>query len=127
MRGIQETVMAKTSQPDTPDNKSSIAQSYLKAAKDRLHTTQEAFLSTQKNYLQAREALVKEQHELSKAKANIDKLTDNYNSLVRLIRSDWWIYAHALTGLILTPMQYRARSRRSSFNASRSSLPSNRK
>lgn len=74
--------MAAPPRMDQTNDKSSVAQSYLQAAKDRLHTTQQAYLSTQKNYLEAREALTKQENELATAKANITKLTSEFNSLV---------------------------------------------
>jgi hypothetical protein len=62
--------------------KSAQAQAVLDAAKDRLHTTQQTFLSTQKIYQEASSTLVEQENKLTAIQAELQRQTTLEASLV---------------------------------------------
>jgi hypothetical protein len=62
--------------------KSAQAQAVLDAAKDRLHTTEQTFLSTQKIYQEASSTLVEQENKLTAIQADLQRQTTLEASLV---------------------------------------------
>ncbi|EEQ29139.1 conserved hypothetical protein [Microsporum canis CBS 113480] len=77
-----ETIMANPDKQSAPDPQMAQGKALLEAAKDRLHTTQQAYIASSKAYQDATKALAKDQKDLADAQNNLLKLNTDEKSLV---------------------------------------------
>ncbi|EGD98254.1 hypothetical protein TESG_05634 [Trichophyton tonsurans CBS 112818] len=82
-----ETVMANPNKQPTKDPQMAQGQAVLEAAKDRLHTTQQAYIASSKAYQEATKALAKDQSDLAAAQNKLLQLNTDEKNLasIRLI------------------------------------------
>ncbi|KAH2332752.1 hypothetical protein KXW87_000403 [Aspergillus fumigatus] len=84
----QAPLMATTEDPAVQiaktNAKSAQAQAVLDAAKDRLHTTQQTFLSTQKIYQEASSTLIEQENKLTAIQAELQRQTKLEASLTEI-------------------------------------------
>ncbi|KAH2534612.1 hypothetical protein KXW97_007790 [Aspergillus fumigatus] len=84
----QAPLMATTEDPAVQiaktNAKSAQAQAVLDAAKDRLHTTQQTFLSTQKIYQEASSTLIEQENKLTAIQAELQRQTKLEPSLTEI-------------------------------------------
>ncbi|KMQ42512.1 hypothetical protein HL42_6800 [Trichophyton rubrum] len=82
-----ETVMANPNKQQTQDPQMAQGQAVLEAAKDRLHTTQQAYIASSKAYQEATKALAKDQSDLAAAQNKLLQLNTDEKNLasIRLI------------------------------------------
>ncbi|KAM5458497.1 hypothetical protein MaudCBS49596_000411 [Microsporum audouinii] len=76
-----ETIMANPDKQSAPDPQMAQGKALLEAAKDRLHTTQQAYIASSKAYQDATKALAKDQKDLADAQNNLLKLNTDEKSL----------------------------------------------
>ncbi|EFR01506.1 hypothetical protein MGYG_04514 [Nannizzia gypsea CBS 118893] len=79
-----ETIMANPNKQKTQDPEMAQGQAVLEAAKDRLHTTQQAYTSSLKAYQDATKALTKDQSDLAAAQNRLLELNTDEKNLTAI-------------------------------------------
>ncbi|GBF61114.1 hypothetical protein TMEN_3584 [Trichophyton mentagrophytes] len=79
-----ETVMANPNKQPTKDPQMAQGQAVLEAAKDRLHTTQQAYIASSKAYQEATKALAKDQSDLAAAQNKLLQLNTDEKNLTAI-------------------------------------------